>query len=313
MDGDTEYGYIPGDQTYDDLINNGVWAGAGDQFLYGQPQQQQQQTHQPQDLYASFGNSQPQQQSSFANTEISMQHQQQPYTSSPYTSQYVSQYQQNHRPSAFFGATGTNVDPSLQTSSASPYRSAQGNAFTSQQSVSPQYLQYGMSTQHQPVNRGVQQQLFQQQQSQSQAKPIANTFDQRSHDPSTLYFNNLDNGNLQHNVSNQVHYPALPAERQNNDFRSTVNPINVSNNSQIQNVQRQVNSASPLNVPLQQQNRQSQPQQNSLRILYPELLKAAEGDTARHPLAHAPFLTFETTPVQITLTLKSKSSSFKLQ
>ena len=291
------------DPSFDDLINNDVWTGAGDQYLYGQPQQQHQ--TQPQDLYANFGNNQQhqQQQSSFPNPNIPSQ--QQPYTSSPYTSQYVSQYQQNPRPSTFFGATSTNVDPSLQSASPSPYRSNQDPTFTSQPGVSPHYLQYGMTPAHQPLNRGLQQQPYQQQQQpQVQPKPNPNTFDQRSQDLSSLYFNNLDNGNLQHNAGNQVHYPALPAERQNNDFRPTVNPLNVSNN-QIYNLQRQANSASPLNVPLQQQARQVQPQQNPLRLIQPEVLRAAEGDASRRPLAHAPFLTFENTPVQITLTLKS--------
>jgi hypothetical protein len=316
MEGNNGYGFIPGDHTYDDLINNAVWAGAGDQFLYTQPQQQQQQhAHQPQDLYATFANNQQhqqqQQQSNFGNADISMQ--QQAYSSASYNPQYVSQYQQNHQSSAFFGATTTNVDPSLQTSSPSPYHPTQESPFSNQPSttVSPHYLQYGIATTHQPVNHGVQQQLYQQpQQSQSQSQPksITNTFDQRSHDPSTLYFNNLENGNLQQNASNPVHYSALPSERQNNDFRPTVNPVNVTNNSQISNLQRQVNSASPLNVPLQQPIKQNWPQQNPLRIIDPELLKLAEGDVSRRPLPHAPYLTFDQTPVQINLTLKSKSS-----
>jgi hypothetical protein len=318
MDGDNGYGYIQDDSTYDDLINNSVWNGTGDQFLYGQsqPQQQQQQTHQPQDLYGSFANNQQHQlqQPSFGNANISLQ--QQSYTSASYNPQYVSRYQPNPQTSAFFGATATSVDPLLQTSSPSPYHSTQESPFAqSSTTVSPQYLEYGMANAHQPASRNVPQQLYQQQQqrSQPQSKSISNTYDQRTHDPSTLYFNSLDSGNLQHNTSNQIHYPALPSERQNNESRPTINPGNVGHNSQIQQLQRQTNSVSPLNAPLQQQAKQIRPpQQNPLRVVEPDQLKNAQGDASRQPLAHAPFLTFDTTPVNINITLKSKFYSFQI-
>ncbi|RDL37574.1 uncharacterized protein BP5553_05007 [Venustampulla echinocandica] len=292
--------YIQDDAAYNEVMNNAVWPGPGpgDQFLYAQHQQghqpQPQQQPQPQDLYSRYATTQPQ--PSYEHYGL---HQQPSYPSMEYgnlnpnsASPYVSHYQQHAGPSALFGQATSSIDPSLQTSAPSPYR-AQDSSFSVAPSatISPQYLQYAPPP-NQPVNQGVPTSAYQQ----PPANVMANTFSQPPQDHSTMYFNNVQNGDLHRTMAGApIQYPPLPLETKPNEVRPAANHMD-----KISNVKSLVTSESPQILPRAQPAKPTQAS-NPLRMTHPELYASAGGQR----LAYAPFIVFEETPIQITLGLKN--------
>ncbi|CAG8949929.1 hypothetical protein HYFRA_00004260 [Hymenoscyphus fraxineus] len=325
MEGNQGHGYIQEDHGYDELLNNGGWPGANDQFLYGQ------QTQQPQDLYARYNASQ--QPSSFDHFDLQPQPHpsyQQPitYTNSPYThapqfQQHQAQHQQpqHGRSSDMFAPSSTTVDPSLQSSA--PYQShtniaAHPNQLAHQTqntsySIAPnatQYVQYSMAP-SQPSS-GPQAVAYQQPQN-----TVVNNFAQRPQPQAhqAVYFNEVENSTMQRNVSNPINYGAVPVQNhQNQQSQQPVQPKPaVTDMNPSERIYQSINTSSmnhvknkPVDMPSPSL---SQPRvivkpYNPLRMVKGELLPK-KNDTISQRLVHAPFVAFGSSPIQINLNLKN--------
>lgn len=256
-------------------MNGAGWSGPGDQFLYNQ---------QPQDdLYSRFGGAN---HSTFDHYNVpppqQQPHQQQQpaypalsYSNSPYATQY-----QHARPSDMFAPpTNGHVDPSLQPSSQfqPPDRSF---SVTPNSTISPQYLQYGVPPNQQPVGRAVS----------SDFNRPANTMSPNNFNPPqdhrALYFNPAaQNLNVQRPPNNVIQYPNLPIDPR-------------------QAVRRNMDGESPMKMPRTLQSREIQAP-SPLRITHPDLL-AKRTTSSRPQMSYAPFVYFQDETVQVPLGLKSK-------
>lgn len=316
MEGDQGHGYIQEDHGYDELLNNGGWPGAHDQFLYGQ------QTQQPQDLYARYNaNHQPPSFDHFDMQQHPSYQQPATYTNSPYSHapqfQHHPQHQQpqHGRPLDLF-ATSSASDSSLQSSAPYPGHANLGAhpsqlthpAQNTSYSIAPnatQYAQYSMPS-SQPMSSG-QAVAYQQPQN-----PVVNSFVQRPQPQMHpgVYFNEVENGNMQRNVSNPIHFGAVPVQNQQ-PVEPKPTPMNAS-----ERIYQSINTNSmnhlktvPADVPSPSE---SQPRvivkpYNPLRMVKAELLPK-KNDTISQRLDHAPYVAFGSTPTQVNLNLKSQSS-----
>lgn len=317
MDGNQGHGYIQEDHGYDELLNNGGWPGANDQFLYGQ------QTQQPADLYARYNaNQQP---PSFDHFEM-QQHPsyQQPvtYTNSPYSHAPQFQHHPQHQQPQHGGpldlfATSSASDSSLQSSAPYPGHTNLGahpNQLThptqnTSYSIAPnatQYPQFSMPS-SQPMSSG-QPVAYQQPQN-----PVANHFVQRQQPQVQahpgVYFSEMESGNMPRNVSSPVHFGTVPVQNQQ-PLEPKPAPLTPS-----ERIYQSINTGSmnhlkskPVDVPSPSQ---SQPRvivkpHNPLRMVKAELLPK-KNDTISQRLDHAPYVAFGSTPVQVNLNLKSQS------
>jgi hypothetical protein len=282
MDGHNNHpGYLQDDMSYDDLMNSGGWPASGEQYSYQPPPQQQQ------DPYARY---QQPNQPTFDQFELPQQpsYNSTPYSNSPYASQY------HARPSDIYGPSSYNVvDPSLQGSAA--YHGQDGSfPFASHAienpTIAPQSLQYNIPS-NVSVNRGAPNAAYQR-----SANGIT-SFNQRPQDQAALYYSNPQNGNMQLNQASSVRYPTLPSGPTDNEPKLVPKGY----------VEADAASVAPRPQPVR-----SAPAPDPLRITKPELLAPKEG-ASRPRFNYAPFVTWEDTPVQVNLGLKSKSTSLYIQ
>jgi hypothetical protein len=273
MEGNSSHGYLPEDVGYDDLLDSSGWPAATDQFPF-------QQHHQPQQgSYAPQYSTQP----SFDHYDL--QQQAYPtYNNSPYVTQ--SQYQ-HARPSDVFGPNSFNLDPSL-SQNATAYPADNSYSFgihgtETHNTISPQNLQYQISSSQAPVNRSVQNTAYQQR--------TANDFNQRPQTQANLYFNNAQNGNAR-SMESPVQYPSLPGNN-GPEVKQNINYAALNNST-----------TAPVLAPRAQPVR-SAPPQSTLRVTDPEL-PAIKNPSTRPPFPYAPFLSWQDVPLQVAPGLKSK-------
>jgi hypothetical protein len=269
MDGQNIHGYLPEDNSYDDLLNTSSWPASNEQqYSYSQPTQ---------DQYRFPAN-----QAAFDHFDMS-QHPSYPqvtYSNSP----YATQYQQHARPSDVFGQDSYIMDPSQGSGS---YGQENTFSFAPQRieniTISPQSLQYNLS-QSQPVaNGGLSGNSF----PQLVNNPQSN-FGQRSQNSSPVYQMDPSNGNLPpqpQRQSTQVQYPDLSAAATPVPQQGISTAMGEVDTNRI--VAKSVASTRQYTTP---------PKVNPLRVVHPEVL--AETPSSQR-LAYAPFITWDDTPIQV--------------
>jgi hypothetical protein len=267
-------GYLQDDLNYDDILHSGGWPAPGEQYSYQQPPQQ--------DPYARY---QQPSQPAFDHFDLPQQASYNPpsYSNSPYTSQY------HARPSDIYGPSAYNaVDPSLQ--SAAAYHGQDGSfSFASHAienpTIAPQSLQYSIPS-NVPVNRAAPNAAYQ------RSATGITSFNQRPQEQPALYYSNPQNGNMQLNQASSVRYPTLPNGPTENESK----PVSKGY------VEAVATSIAPRSQPVN-----SAPAPDPLRITKPELLPT-KGGASRPRFDYAPFVTWEDTPIQVNLGLKSQST-----
>ncbi|KAF8852157.1 hypothetical protein BDZ45DRAFT_123708 [Acephala macrosclerotiorum] len=275
------FDFLPDDLAYDDLIHNAGWPADTSQ------QQQQYAFTQPNhDPYARFAASQPGAAHGHYNFNQQQSYPAVSYSNSPYAAQY-----QHARPSDVFGPTSYNVDPSLQASTYHGHDSSFSLAphATENATIAPQSLQYGINqNQNQAVNRPVSNSVFQQR----SASNMGNNFQQMSQgQPSNMFFQNNQNGNVHLNQANNVRYPVLPNDTPESESKSFIR-------------RQEMDPAQTTQATPRPQQIQLAASPNPLRVTHPDLLES-KGSSSQARLEYAPFLAFESTPVPVSVGLKN--------